>query len=558
MSSSMRDNDGIWKQLLESKQQLEEQGLGGGMWSPRSLHQEEEDELSPEESERLAAAVRGKGDEDADAPVTADPGLDTDDEFPTHDDLEGDESEEQLNAGVMDTLNPGLGVAKDMGSGGLLKVTGVTEEEPPGLPPVDSVPPTGEEPDRAPVGSNAHKIDGDIHKEVEDRLKELMAAGIDREEAMSMAMDQTNARYKNNPNVSVGNKLTRDSFEVRTTMKTVTEEFVRRNQNIRHYSVRQAIEAETARRLGLDQLDEFSTGSTHGGKAAPMLMASNKKKLEEWVPAAAAVAGAVAPMLMGSNKKKLKEGDENKEDKSCPVGYFWCSESKKCKKKDSHDADMKAANDQTAAMAGMSPESVQKEAKFGGKYGAGKDHRNVHTDMPGNKHRAYTGSTDSRVLPADVKDPDAYKNVKGKRVHPSDISQDERLSRFSKKPTKHLGRTSTAYTPDQSKGLRGGERGEHPELQRQRERLADLNPKKPSRHVGTSTSVPGEAANYMAEDDDGWATSGPKDNTPLKISHSNPHPDEKNLDDHSDSHPSLAGNSKWWSYDSSGNRLPKN
>jgi len=47
----------------------------------------------------------------------------------------------------------------------------------------------------------------------------------------------------------------------------------------------------------------------------------------------------------------------------CPPGYYWCTKSKKCKKKpqDEHDDDMRAANAQTAAMAGM-PESIQKEA----------------------------------------------------------------------------------------------------------------------------------------------------------------------------------------------------
>jgi hypothetical protein len=192
-------------------------------------------------------------------------------------------------------------------------------------------------------------------------------------------------------------------------MKTVTEEFVRRNQNIRHYSVRQAIEAETARRLGLDQLDEFSTGSTHGGTVAAI--------------------GAGASTLLGSsNKKKL-----NRE---------------------------------------------------GGKFGAGQDHRNVYTDVNPGEARGYSK-------------PDAYKNVKGTRSHPVDISQGERLAHLTKKPTKELGRTSTAYTPDQTKGLRGGQRADHPNAQASDDRVragqvdrGNITPKR--KHVGTSTSPVGE------------------------------------------------------------------
>jgi len=54
---------------------------------------------------------------------------------------------------------------------------------------------------------------------------------------------------------------------------------------------------------------------------------------------------------------QVSEGEGN-----CPPGYYWCTKSKKCKKKsdDEHDDDMRAANAQTAAMAGM-PESNQVE-----------------------------------------------------------------------------------------------------------------------------------------------------------------------------------------------------
>ena len=57
--------------------------------------------------------------------------------------------------------------------------------------------------------------------------------------------------------------------------------------------------------------------------------------------------------------KKLEEG------KDCPPGYFWCNKDEKCKKKDKdeHDAEMKAANDQTAQMAGYMGESDKIEEK---------------------------------------------------------------------------------------------------------------------------------------------------------------------------------------------------
>jgi len=57
--------------------------------------------------------------------------------------------------------------------------------------------------------------------------------------------------------------------------------------------------------------------------------------------------------------KKLEEG------KDCPPGYFWCNKDEKCKKKDKdeHDAEMKAANDQTAQVAGYMGESDTVEKK---------------------------------------------------------------------------------------------------------------------------------------------------------------------------------------------------
>ena len=59
------------------------------------------------------------------------------------------------------------------------------------------------------------------------------------------------------------------------------------------------------------------------------------------------------PKKIAQEEQEVQEEGEN-----CPPGYYWCSKSKKCKKKpqDEHDADMRAANAQIDAMAGM-PES---------------------------------------------------------------------------------------------------------------------------------------------------------------------------------------------------------
>ena len=500
MSSSMRDDSGIWKQLLESQQQLREedtlsdddkpslptvppagsgkpwaspgpksglgihnkkiQGVGGEEEEEETEHDlsstgddphgdnEGEEQLnaaapaeSDEERERLAQDEEDFERDEASSTAGLDPFSSEDHSGEDEDEDEDYEGEEQLNAAAPASLNLAPAMA-----GHPLQVTGVTEEEPPDLPPVDNNPPTGEEPDRKsvpPVGSNAHKIDGDMHKEVEDRLKELMAAGIEREEAKDMAITQIGSRHRNNPNVSVGNYLARDSFEVRTTMKTVTEEFVRRNQNIRHYSVRQAIEAETARRLGLDQLDEFSTGSTHGGTVA-------------------AIAAGASTLLGSSNKKKLKE--EDKESAS-----------------DRHRQSRGTTNPDDAAS------HMAKD------------------DSAGTRHRMSRATDTQLQLP-----------LTGEKNPPP----------RPKLPTR-----------DQQAGETQG---------RWQKRNAAVAKAKAAKE--SDTPLPGEAANYMAEDD-GWSTSGPTSNTPVKHSdRPNPHPDEKDIDnDHSDFF--MGGDdSKWWSY----------
>ena len=83
-----------------------------------------------------------------------------------------------------------------------------------------------------------------------------------------------------------------------------------------------------------------------------------------------------------SEERRYKKTDETEkldEGQDCPPGHTWNDKAGKCvkKSKDEHDADMRAANAQTASMAGYNPidESKKKKSrKKGGTYGMGDSH----------------------------------------------------------------------------------------------------------------------------------------------------------------------------------------
>ena len=132
------------------------------------------------------------------------------------------------------------------------------EEEPPELP------------------ANVPELDNKrmrfIKSETDRHAKELIDTGMDPEEAVNFAAKMAEERWsRQSANLGNSNRTRHwESVEFRSTMKQVSEEYVRKNRDIKHPDVRECIVSETKRRLQIDEMGAPMLGGIIS--AAPALM----------------------------------------------------------------------------------------------------------------------------------------------------------------------------------------------------------------------------------------------------------------------------------------------